>query len=165
MKIRTIVPAILLACLVTGCKTGTSKVQTEFGELTVDRDGEYLIDNWDLFMKVFTKAVSLEDRELLKDLSGSDVSYDEPLPDGSMQIWRDTAGKSAVDRIDFRLVREMLQKNLYRGFYKRGLFRSETRYFAGRENPEHEWMMSFRKAPGGAWKFYLLWYIGEHQNY
>lgn len=165
MKNKSVfIPAILII-LIAGCHGAVSEVSTEFGKVAVNRSGEYIVKDWDTFLKLFTEAVADGDRQLLKSLCGSEVSYDEPLPDGSMRIWRDETNKIVIDRIDLGLAREMLGKNLYSGFYRRGLYRGETRYFADRENPEHSWMMTFRKARDGGWKFYSLWYVGEHQNF
>jgi hypothetical protein len=165
MKPKTVLMIILIAIPLASCKIDSAKVQTGFGGTEVDRNGDYLVKDWDKFLELFTVAVTLEDREFLKALSDRAVSCDEPLPDGSMQIWRNTFDKYAVERIDLGLVREMLRENIYTSSYKQGFRRGEIRYFAESENPEHAWMMTFRKSPGGSWKFYSLWYVGEHQNF
>lgn len=64
---------LVFLVIISGCN---KYEETEFGRIKVNRDGEYIIEDWNIYKAIFQKAINTRDRELLSKLCRQDVYVD-----------------------------------------------------------------------------------------
>jgi hypothetical protein len=162
----------IFVCLliVQGCRKDTL-VTTEFGDVLMNYRGEYVIEDWDLYMKFFNKAVNDQDRELLKRLCIRDIKYDEVLPDGSIRGYgysspADDIKKETIDRVDFERIKLLLNKNKYyfEHTYSDGEIIKSYTFSDADPIPERSFYLKFfYSSDNDSWWFYGLVYKYESE--
>ncbi|URA10591.1 SH3 domain-containing protein [Thermospira aquatica] len=103
-------------------RTAVGIEKTEFGTINTNKFGEYLIEDWRTYYKIFLRAVKDRDRELLKKLTHFDIVFDEVDKEKNevtnswgMSDNRDNWKKTGIEHVDFSIIEELLKsKGSYR---------------------------------------------------
>lgn len=103
--------------------------ETEFGKIKINNDGEYIIEDWDLYKEIFQKAIDRHDKELLKKLCRQDVFVDVHERQGYQSYgnprdWEKyNHRKRGVEKVDLDIVESLfIGEGEYESYTYRGRF-------------------------------------------
>ncbi len=139
--------------------------KTEWGSISTNKFGEYLIEDWEIYYKIFVKAVKNRDRELLKKLTHYDIIYDKVDMNGTIHSWdRDDWGKAGINRVDLDIVEDLIRtKGSYLEFKLESGRILKEYYFPKWDVKAPAYRIAFRNSGnGGGWEWEGLEWMDEN---